>query len=153
MDENDWNIPEHLVRYWSGEAIDVLARRFNLPNTPFMQDWPWEVADYRRIEEFLDAYDDDELGDDERFVLMDILIQSAEDLGSNLAQSPVWLKIQDRLDKNIALHIYHVWYWACLENEHLADAWQVAPTMRALLKKYQHQFELPEGWNCRLNAE
>ncbi|MCP5384447.1 MAG: hypothetical protein H6913_07510 [Altererythrobacter sp.] len=47
-----------------------------------MQDWEFEVADANRIDEFLSAYQSQELTDDERFTLMEMIIQSFEDLGN-----------------------------------------------------------------------
>jgi len=48
----------------TGDAMQKLAARFNLPygpEYPHMQDWEHEVADRRRIDEFLLAYETEEL--------------------------------------------------------------------------------------------
>ena len=45
----------------------ALAVRFRLPYSDDMQDWEWEVADYKRFGEFLDAYQATDMSDDERF--------------------------------------------------------------------------------------
>jgi len=76
------SVPEHLWRFPTAEAIESLAQRFHLPNHPNMQDWEWEVADPSRINEFVAAYKGGELNDDERFVLMETIIQSFEECGS-----------------------------------------------------------------------
>lgn len=44
------------------------------------QDWEWEVADPARIDEYLNAYHVGEFTDDERFTLMETLIQAFDDL-------------------------------------------------------------------------
>jgi hypothetical protein len=44
-----------------------------------MQDWSWEVADATRLDEFLAVYQTASLTDDERFTLMEVLLQSFED--------------------------------------------------------------------------
>ena len=49
-----------------------------------MQDWEWEVASPERIDEFLAAYEGGELTDDERFTLMETLLQSFEDVDAPL---------------------------------------------------------------------
>jgi hypothetical protein len=51
-----------------------------LESCPHMQDWEWEVADSERINEFPSAYESGELSDDERFTLMETILQSFEDL-------------------------------------------------------------------------
>lgn len=73
-------VPEHLWRFPTREAIASLAIRFDVPNEPHMQDWEWEVADPARIDEYLNAYHVGELTDDERFTLMETLIQAFDDL-------------------------------------------------------------------------
>ena len=74
------SVPKHLWRFPTAAVIDSLARRLSLPNTPRMQDWQWEVADCARLSEFLDAYENSGLTDDERFTLMEIMLESFEDL-------------------------------------------------------------------------
>jgi hypothetical protein len=81
-------IPDHLRRYPTWAAIDALAARFGFVNEPGMQDWAWEVADPSRIDEFLAAYEDGDLSDDERFTLMDTMLQSFEDLPGQLHDDP-----------------------------------------------------------------
>ena len=133
------NIPQHLVRHWSGSAIASLAYRFSLPNTPFMQDWPWEVADIALLDKFLQAYH--ECADDECFVLMDILLQCMEELGAEFRQHPSWPRIYNLLDTNITRHIYTVWYWACTDCDDPDDTFKVACDMRALLTKHAYLFK------------
>lgn len=122
------------------EAIDSLAERFGLPNTPEMQDWEWEVADPCRIDEFLAAYQGGELSDDERFTLMETILQSFEHLDEPLASEPRWQRTLALLEENVALHIYTIWYWSSPELEE-EDAWRVAPFLRPLLARHGARFE------------
>jgi hypothetical protein len=121
------------ARYPTRAAIDSLAARFGLPNDPRMQDWEWEVADPGRIDEFLAAYESGELTDDERFTLMETMVQSFEELSRQVGTDPRWPRLLDILDRHADLHLRTIWYWSCLETEDLADCWQVTPFMRALL--------------------
>jgi len=43
-----------------------------------MQDW--EVDDYSRINEFIEVYESIEISDDEKFTLMETIIQAQNDL-------------------------------------------------------------------------
>jgi hypothetical protein len=113
-------------------AIDKLAEMFSLPNTPYMQDWEWEVADANRIEEFIKVYKNSSLTDDEKFTLMEIIIQSFEDTKTELHTNSLWQTTLNLLKKNYKLHAYTVWYWSSFENGSINDAWRVAPFMREL---------------------
>lgn len=135
------SVPEHLWRFPTRAAIDALAERFTLPNTPDMQDWAWEVADPCRIDEFLAAYQSSELTDDERFTLMEIILQSFADASGSLSDDTRWSLTLSLLDKNVALHIYSIWYWSDLENDlGEEDQWKVTPFLRKLLDHHSKQF-------------
>ncbi|MCB2086394.1 MAG: hypothetical protein H6920_03645 [Sphingomonadaceae bacterium] len=101
-----------------------------------MQDWEFEVADANRIDEFLSAYQSQELTDDERFTLMEMIIQSFEDLGESLQADNRWQSAIDLLDANIRLHAHSVWYWSCLEESGSGDLFFVSPSIRVLLQKH-----------------
>jgi hypothetical protein len=135
------DIPEHLWRYKTRAAIDALASRFELPNRPNMQDWEWEVADPARLDEFLTAYESGELSDDERFTLMETVIQSFEDLGPRLELDRRWQHVLEILDRNIDLHAYSVWYWAALDAETPDEQFRVASSIRRVLAMHQSRIE------------
>jgi hypothetical protein len=142
------NVPEHLQRFPTLAAIDSLTARFGFRNELGMQDWEYEVSDPNRIEEFLDAYESGELTEDERFILMMTIIDSfeatlmgsSEASGQPMTENPLWQRIHTLLEKDIAVHIGTVWYWACLGNK-LEDSWRVVPSMRAILKRHRRRFE------------
>jgi len=137
------SVPEHLWRFPTRKAIDSLAKRFNLPNTPEMQDWEWEVADADRIEEFLSAYESGELDDDEKFTLMETIIHPFEELQLPLSNEPRWERVLKLLENNIELHIYSVWYWSDLENDNEEDQWTVNPFIKAILLEFKDKFAQP----------
>lgn len=71
-------------RHITASAIHALAQRFNLLYDHFMQDWEYEVADPNRIDEFIDAYLSNELNEDEKFALMETILQSFEESSKTL---------------------------------------------------------------------
>jgi len=105
-----------------------------------MQDWEWEVANHTRIEEFLVAYQSGQLTDDEKFTLMETMIQSCEELPEDLSESMLWKAVLRTLDRNIPLHIHSVWYWADLENDNENETWRVTPDLRLLLEQHRKNF-------------
>lgn len=134
-------VPEHLRRFPTAASIRSLAARLGLPDSPGMQDWPWEVADAGRLDKLLAVYEQGDLTEDERFTLMEIMLQSCEDLGPGLGADPRWHRVLDLLDANIELHAWSVWYWSDVENEREEDRWSVAPFLRRLLARHRSHFQ------------
>lgn len=134
-------VPEHLWRFPTAEAMASLAARFNVPNESHMQDWEWEVADSNRIDEYLSAYKSDELSDDERFTLMETIIQAFEDLPVSLNSDHRWTETLQLLDSNIELHAYTVWYWSDLEDELGDESWRVTPFLRRVVQRHKPRLD------------
>ena len=139
------SVPEHLWRFPTRAAIDSLASRFGFANTPEMQDWEWEVADPNRIDEFLSAYESGELDDDERFTLMETMIQSFEDFDGPIEDDQRWIRIIKILDKEIELHAYSVWYWSDIDDDDLdiEEEWKVSRFLRKILEKHKKELCQP----------
>ena len=134
------SVPEHLFRSPTRASIEALAKRFDLPFDTSMQDWEWEVADPDRIDEFLEAYRMGELDEDERFTLMETIIQSFEDAPQAPEADPRWCEVLNLLTTGIDLHISTVWYWAATDHQRLDDTWLVTPSIRKLLHEQSHNF-------------
>lgn len=45
------------------------------------------------------------------------------------------------LDANPKLHLYSLWYWASIGSE-LQNSWEMAPEMRAILRRRRELWEL-----------
>jgi hypothetical protein len=142
-------MPKHIWRCPTREAIDALARRFGLPNYPWMQSWEHEVADHKKLDEFLAAYETSELSDDEKFTLMEIIIDSFEDFarrGGDLASDPRWKRTLTFLDRNIRLHAYSIWYWSCPDAKNEEEVFYASPCIRPILAAHLDYFF--EQGNC-----
>lgn len=135
------SVPEHLWRFPTAEAISKLASRFNFPTGDHMQDGEWEVADARQIDAFLDAYQSGELNDDERFTLMETIIQSFEDLDHAMTSHPRWADFLLTIETNIDLHIYSVWYWSDVVDELEDEVWYITQFLREILRPHKSRFE------------
>ncbi|TWB22596.1 hypothetical protein FBZ89_103219 [Nitrospirillum amazonense] len=130
-------IPDHLRRHSTRQAIDALAARFDLPNHPGMQDWEWEVADPSRLDEFIAAYEAGGLSEDERFTLMETIIQSFEDGDQAPERDPRWAHVLGLLDRNVGLHGPSIWYWSAPENDARRETFRVSLTIRDVLAKHR----------------
>ncbi|MDC8011692.1 hypothetical protein [Tahibacter soli] len=132
------HVPERHWRFPTAAAIDSLARRFGLPNRGNMQDWEIQVADPARLDEFLTAYDDGTLDGDERFTLMEMIIQSCEMAFEQAGRTPVndrqWNRALERIRRDVDLHIYSLWYWADPDGESKSTGeWIVTPDLRKMM--------------------
>ena len=120
-------------RYWSTQGRMALAERFGLRYSDLMQDWEWEVADARRFDEFLDVYSTVDMPDDQRFSLMEVLIQCVEDTDDPHRFASYWSAIEPLLLERAAFHRGTIEYWAMLDNIFEADpdfSFRVSPAMR-----------------------
>jgi hypothetical protein len=108
-----------------------------------MQDWPWEVADAGRLDELLAVYKDGGLSDDERFTLIESMLQSFEDLGRSTGFDSRRDRTLEILDRNIDLHAHSVWYWSDLENDNAEEQWLVTPFLRRIVNKHHDRLERP----------
>ncbi len=106
-----------------------------------MQDWEWEVADHIRIDEFVAAYKSGEFSEDEKFTLMETILQSFEEQEKPLETDDGCMKVLWLIENNLELHIYSVWYWADLENDNVAEPWRVTPFMREILARHEELFD------------
>jgi hypothetical protein len=139
-------MPKHIWRCPTREAIDKLAARFGLPNDPRMQDWEYQVADPMRVDEFLAAYQSGDLSDDEKFTLMETIIESFNLIGQSggdLAVEPRWQRTLALLDNNLPLHAYSIWYWSCVEAQQEDEIFCLSPFIRRLFAKHQDYFAEP----------
>lgn len=117
-----------------------------MPKDPYSQDWEWEVADAERIDEFISAYENGGLSEDERFTLMEMIMQSFEDLSEPLSEDLRWSRILEIIHQNVDLHVYTIWYWSNLDDATgqipaLEDSWKVAPYLRAVWEKHRDKFQ------------
>ena len=118
-------------RYWTNKSIEKLANMFALPNYDYMQDWPYQVADPNRTEEFFNALKYFKTEQDTQFTLMDLVLQSLEKSKIELSDSKLAYAIQRYLKRNYAIHAYQVWYWAAFDTD-LTDAWRISPFLREI---------------------
>ena len=118
------------IRHPTRDAIEKLALLFDLPNNDGMQDWEWEVADSERIDEFLEVYSMDSITDDERFVLLEMLLQSFEDSEIDIENDIRWQSLLELINKYFKIHSYTIWYWSCFDTPEVEHRWRISKYMR-----------------------
>ena len=105
-----------------------------------MQDWEWEVADPSLLPRLFELLGDAELSDDERFSLLEIVVQSIEDQESAAPEkTDAWRRAERALRERPALHATTIWDWSCLEDaaEKDAECWALSPAMAELWEEIE----------------
>ena len=95
-----------------------------------MQDWAYEVADANRLNQYIELYD--KLTDgDEKFVMMQVIIQAADDKKSD-DQLTIedWARVEQRLLSNFELHEYEIFYWSKMETKNKEYYFDITPEIR-----------------------
>ena len=118
------------IRHPSSVAQQALAARFGLPWSEGMQDWEWEVADLDRFDEFLEAFPSLDLSDDERFSLMEVLLQCVEETEPPSSREAAWRAVEPLLLSRPELHRTTIAYWARLGESDPIALFSISPNMR-----------------------
>lgn len=126
-------LPRHLWRF--SMAQKALAARFDLPYDESDQDWEWTHSRFEQVPAYLAAYTSGELDDDERFTLMEMMI----DCLNGQTEAPEYEPMLRLLNENIKLHLSTVWYWSV--TEHIGEdpdfSWEISPAMREILWRHR----------------
>lgn len=114
-------------------TIERLAGDLNLSrgdkNT---QDWEYEVADSKKLDEFLAYLTKNELNSNERQTLMQVILESYNDYVTEFGYNNDYSKkIKMIIQKDICIYKDIIWYWSCGEEE-LEDCFAITSFMRGI---------------------
>ncbi|MGD1890171.1 MAG: hypothetical protein ACFB15_06185 [Cyclobacteriaceae bacterium] len=113
------------------EAIDSVAQKLNLPIEDWMQDWAYIVANEDQLKSYIDLYDRT-VDDDEKFVLMQLIIQAADlRKQENQLSDADWQIIKQRLKTDFSIHEYTIFYWSQPE-EDIEFCFRITPEIRSV---------------------
>ncbi len=112
---------EPIPRYSTRASIDHLTAALDLTGDYGMQDWSYEIAEPEDIEKYLDHYRSIS-DEDDKFVLMEMIIQSTEYQKSKQDFVKYCLIVKNLLIKDFAIHQYTIYYWASMDQADLSDA-------------------------------
>ena len=118
------------------EAIEKLSRELKLPEPDeFSQDWQYEVADLTRLEEFAMFYLNNKLNKNEKFTLMSLILESANDrVQSESLNCKTWEQIAEILTYDIDINEQILEYWAC-DDDKIEDCFYITPLIRKIKEK------------------
>lgn len=138
-------LPDRFVRYPTGRGRADLAARLGLSIDRFSQDWEWEVAEPGQFATWLAVYRHGDLSDDERFSLMEMLVQCVEEMvrdngpPGRLEEFPAWRAVADLLRARPQLHASTVAYWSVFGQDDPDGQFRVSSPMRRVWADIQHR--------------
>lgn len=121
-------------RYETLEAIDSISKKLDIDYDSSSQDWAYEIADFSSIDKYFSVYDS-LIDDDEKFVLMQTIIQATNDLIGSTDNLDSWARLKQRLIWDYEIHEFTIDYWSCPDMKELNDCWTITPQIRELNKK------------------
>lgn len=98
-----------------------------------MQDWEWEIADVNRFDEYVNLYASDDLSDDEKISLMELILQSTEESESDSILKARWLRVVSLLRRNVTLHESSIRYWARTDAVCTDEQFRLSDLVRTVL--------------------
>jgi hypothetical protein len=107
-------IPTTRAPLYAGGAVRILEARLGLGSESWMQDWPLEVCNPARVEEFC-AFYDQESDPIVKFDTMQLALYSYDECRRLDEDLSSWF--ERTLRRDFALHGNTVAYWAALERE------------------------------------
>ncbi len=119
-----------------GAVADDVAQALNIPHEQWMQDWPIEVGDGQRVEEFV-AYAENETRSEHRLAAITLILESLHDLfcsASSSGTSPPQALLS-RIEALLLTEPAVMGYWLCLEAETGEEDFPVTPWLRSICRR------------------
>ena len=129
-------VPDYVRRYPTRAGREALAAHLGLTINPFSQDWEWEVAKPENFARWLALYRQEPLTDDERFSLMEMLVQCVEELApvhgprEQVDSLVEWQAVAALLRANPWLHGSTIGYWSVFGQDDPEGQFRVSQSMR-----------------------
>lgn len=120
------------------ESIEKISNKLSLPFNGIEQDWDIEMANSKRITEFIKFYQQNKnLTTDEKFAVMAILLASYEDyLNENdLNIDDRWFKIKSLLSNNYIIFKELIDKWSLVNETIESDFFKITLLIRGDFKK------------------
>lgn len=143
-------VPERFERYIGSATRAKIAALASVAGDDWMQDWPLEVADSSRLDEFIDLLTRAE-SDDDRFALMELVLYSFDE-AEPAKQREVWRAIEAMLERDPILYAREIIYWSLgeetddgtwkMDDLGEEEGFSITPLMRPVLVRVAHDVGL-----------
>jgi len=114
------------------EAIRYFNKVLNLPYTGLEQDWDLEMANYKRLDDFISFYNDN-LSINQKKVLMSLILASFNDLLYEFAEyNDYWNRISSILssEKEILQELFI--HWGANDERKNNDSFKITPFLKSI---------------------
>ena len=127
-------LPSSTPLPWSPATVERLNVRFGVkPDDDIgVEDWPAAMATPSLIDAALATYDRPEAPPDERAVIVELLFNTFEFCGLDLAGNVDWRRTLDRLERDHDEHAAAIRHWAEPDDE---NPWLISADLLALIAR------------------
>ncbi len=113
------------------KAIKALAEKLDFPVGRSMNEWSEELAERNQLEHSLNFYDS-LIGEDEKFVLMGVMVRAANERLRSFGFCDAWARLEQRLIWDFHIHEFTIRKWARTGSDSLDCSLTINPEMKAL---------------------
>lgn len=134
-------MPQHTLGVSNFVMKDPRSRLSKLLNEPvgkYDQDWEWVVSDSTKFRDYLRLYNIGYLTDQERNILMVMMLQCVNDIKVEFGFYPkFWLEVKFLLIRDHRLHRETIEYWSSLGGDSMqCDSWAISKELRKIYWQY-----------------
>ncbi|MFA7379433.1 MAG: hypothetical protein WC150_03160 [Bacteroidia bacterium] len=112
------------------EIIEQLSKELSLPYKGIEQDWDIELADNKRVDEFISYYNENDLSDELKYATMSIILASYDDFlnDKELDRDYKWNEIKEILKSEKEVFSNLIEYWAV--DSEIENVFRITPLIR-----------------------
>jgi hypothetical protein len=117
------------------EVIEQLSKDLSLSFTGIEQDWDLEMANSKRIKEFLIFYKQNDLTIDKKVALMSLILSSYDDFlnENNLEIDDKWEEIKQILEIEKIIFVDLINYWELNNDIEKDNLYRITPLIRKII--------------------
>lgn len=119
---------------WSAATVSRLNQRLDVvpDDDVSVDDWPAAMSDPSLIDAALIAYDSPDAQDDDRALIVELLLNTFEFCSIERDGNPDWRRTLDRIEQDLPEHESTVQRWAEPDD---GNPWIISGAMRSLLAR------------------
>lgn len=116
------------------EAIESLNKKLELPSNGIEQDWDIELANSKRLGEFVSFYEQSDLSSEEKKAMMALIFASYDDFLNevNIDRNNLWSKIVRLIKQDDYLFHELLNYWRLEDENSSENYFKITPLVRGI---------------------